>query len=150
MNATIQIARAGKVDFMELADLWEASVRATHHFLAEDYIQVIRPLLLHDYLGAVKLYCTRAADKAITGFIGILDHKMEMLFVHPAARGQGIGSVLMRFAVENLGVTAVDVNEQNQSALGFYQHLGFRVKSRSPLDGMGKPYPILHLELSAL
>lgn len=147
MNATNQIARAGRVDFAELTDVWEASVRATHHFLTEDYIQIIRPLLLHDYLGAVQLYCTRGTNEAITGFMGVLDHKVEMLFVHPSARGQGIGALLMRFALEHLGVTRVDVNEQNESALGFYRHLGFQVKSRSPLDGMGKPYPILHMEL---
>lgn len=147
MNATIQIARAGRVDFTELTDLWEASVRATHHFLTEDYIKIIRPLLLHDYLGAVRLYCTRNAQGAITGFVGVLDGKVEMLFVHPSARGQGIGTLLMHYAMEHLGVTRVDVNEQNESALGFYRHLGFCVKSRSPLDGMGKPYPILHLEL---
>jgi putative acetyltransferase len=148
MLATNQIARAGRVDFAELTEVWEASVRATHHFLTEDYIQIIRPLLLHDYLGAVRLYCTRDTNEAINGFVGVLDGKVEMLFVHPSARGQGLGTLLMRFAIENLGVTAVDVNEQNESALGFYRHLGFRVKSRSPLDGMGKPYPILHLELA--
>ena len=147
MLATNQIARAGRVDFAELTEVWEASVRATHHFLTEDYIQIIRPLLLHDYLGAVQLFCLRDTNEAIAGFMGVLDGKVEMLFVHPSARGQGIGTLLMRFAIERLGVTLVDVNEQNESALGFYRYLGFRVKSRSPLDGMGKPYPILHLEL---
>ena len=147
MLATNQIARAGRVDFAELTEVWEASVRATHHFLTEDYIQIIRPLLLHDYLGAVQLYCMRDTYEAIVGFMGVLDGKVEMLFVHPSARGQGIGTLLMRFAIERLGVTKVDVNEQNENALGFYRHLGFWVKSRSPLDGMGKPYPILHLEL---
>ena len=88
MLATNQIARAGRVDFAELTEVWEASVRATHHFLTEDYIQIIRPLLLHDYLGAVQLYCMRDTYEAIVGFMGVLDGKVEMLFVHPSARGQ--------------------------------------------------------------
>src|SRR5690606_15459477 len=32
-------------------------------------------------------------------------------------------------------------------ALGFYLRMGFKVKSRSPLDSLGKPFPILHVEL---
>ena len=44
-------------------------------------------------------------------------------------------------------VNKVDVNEQNPQALGFYQHYGFEVIDRSPLDGSGKPYPILHMAL---
>ncbi len=47
------------------------------------------------------------------------------------------------------GPSRVDVNEQNEQALGFYQHLGFSVIGRSPLDGQGKPYPLLHMELPA-
>jgi hypothetical protein len=31
--------------------------------------------------------------------------------------------------------------------LGFYRHIGFSVRGRSPLDGQGKPYPLLHMTL---
>lgn len=41
-------------DNLELTDLWEASVRATHHFLQEEDIRFIRPLILHEYLKAVE------------------------------------------------------------------------------------------------
>ena len=40
----------------------------------------------------------------------------------------------------------VDVNEQNQEALGFYKHLGYDIIGRSPLDGQGRPFPVLHLK----
>lgn len=39
----------------------------------------------------------------------------------------------------------LDVNEQNEQAVGFYLHMGFEVAGRSELDGTGKPYPLLHL-----
>jgi hypothetical protein len=32
-------------------------------------------------------------------------------------------------------------------ALDFYQHIGFSVTGRSPVDGQGKPYPLLHMVL---
>jgi putative acetyltransferase len=52
---------------------------------------------------------------------------------------------LLTYAVTTLGATILDVNEQNEQALGFYLRMGFEVVGRSPLDGMGKPYPLLHM-----
>jgi len=47
-----------------------------------------------------------------------------------------------------LDATALGVNEQNEQAVGVYLRLGFKIVGRSPLDGTGKPYPILHMQLS--
>ncbi len=44
-----------------------------------------------------------------------------MLFVHPDWRGW---SRLIKYAVDTLGVTTLDVNEQNDQALGFYLRMG--------------------------
>ena len=41
----------------------------------------------------------------------------------------------------------VDVNEQNTQALHFYQNRGFEVIARDAIDGQGKAYPILHMQL---
>jgi putative acetyltransferase len=42
----------------------------------------------------------------------------------------------------------VDVNEQNEQAVGFYLKMGFQVEGRSDEDGFGKPYPLLHMRLA--
>ena len=70
---------------------------------------------------------------------------LEMLFVRAEMRGQGVGSALVRRALDE-GVTRVDVNEQNPLALGFYQRMGFAVTGRSALDGQGRPFPLLHMK----
>lgn len=75
------------------------------------------------------------------------DQNLEMLFIHPDYRGVNIGKTLLEYSIEHLSVTKVDVNEQNDQALGFYKHCGFVVKGRSELDSSGKPFPILHMEL---
>ncbi|MDO4768577.1 MAG: GNAT family N-acetyltransferase, partial [Pseudomonadota bacterium] len=86
---------------------------------------------------------------AILGFIGVGGRKIEMLFIASAARGKGIGKSLVRHAIEEMDAAEVDVNEQNPEARGFYEHMGFEVFSRSPLDAQGRPFPILHMRLAA-
>lgn len=134
-------------DYAELLVVWENSVRATHDFLEEEDIEYFKPIIMEHAFPSVALYCVKDSQGAILGFLGVLNGKIEMLFLLDKARGKGIGSVLLQHAIDALGATSVDVNEQNPDAVGFYLHMGFKVVSRSPLDDMGKPFPILHLSL---
>jgi putative acetyltransferase len=143
-----QIETPSLSDQPRLLDIWEAAVRATHDFLEEHDIQVLKPLLIEQYFPQVALSCVRNQDGSIAGFLGYAAGNIEMLFVDPAAHGMGIGRALLNNAVTRLGATQVDVNEQNPKALGFYLSQGFVVERRSPLDGGGRPFPILHLRRS--
>lgn len=131
-----------------LTEVWEASVRATHEFLGEADIAHLRPRILHEYLSAVTLRAYRDAQGRLQGFIGISAQKIEMLFISPECRGQGIGKQLVAHAVSRFGVAEVDVNEQNPQAIGFYERMGFRTFDRSARDGLGKPFPLLHMRLA--
>lgn len=141
------IEHVGKADYQELLDVWEASVRATHDFLQEADIAFLKPLIFEEYFNVVDLRCVRDNQGKIIGFCGVAESKLEMLFVAPESRGQGIGSALCAYAINDLHVTEVDVNEQNPQAIGFYEHIGFKIVGRSPLDGLGKPFPLLHMKL---
>jgi putative acetyltransferase len=136
-----------KAEHLKLIEIWEASVRATHDFLAEDDLQELKPLILEQYFDAVDLRCVRNGNGEIQGFCGVHEGNIEMLFISPDARGQGIGARLASNAINQQGALKVDVNEQNNQALGFYQHIGFKVTGRSPVDGQGKAYPLLHMAL---
>ncbi|MEN5222098.1 GNAT family N-acetyltransferase [Stenotrophomonas sp. TWI602] len=135
-------------DHDRITVVWEASVRATHGFLPEAAIHALRPLIRQQYLPAVTLRVCKDADGVIQGFVGVADDRIEMLFIEPRARGTGIGKALLRHAIEVLGADALDVNEQNHQAVGFYQHQGFVVTGRSALDEQGQPYPLLHMRLA--
>ena len=146
----MNIEDAKKVDHQRLIEIWESSVRATHDFLAEEDLMELKSLILEQYFDAVDLKCAKNSDGDILGFCGVHDSNIEMLFVSPGAFGNGVGSLLASHAIHNQGATKVDVNEQNGQALGFYQHIGFSVIGRSPFDRQGKPYPLLHMELSRI
>lgn len=145
----MKIERAEKAEHQQLIAIWEASVRATHDFLAESDLLELKPLILDQYFNLVDLSVARSSDGELLGFCGVNDSNIEMLFVAPQARGNGVGALFARHAIRAQGATKVDVNEQNEQALGFYKHLGFEVIGRSALDGQGKAYPLLHMRLNA-
>ena len=142
----IMINTAREGDYQAIIELWEISVRASHFFLPEDYLQKIKNLL-PSILPIVKLFTHLDKDnKTITGFLGVSHEKIEMLFIHPARRREGIGTLLNKFAVEQLHTYKVDVNEQNEQAVSFYKKKGYEVVGRTEVDGLGKPFPILQMQ----
>ncbi len=132
-------------DRYRLTALWRAAVEATHDFLTVADINYYEPLVRDSYLQAVEVWVAEDAQGALTGFIGLSENKVEMLFVDPAVKGQGIGRALLDHAYRLKGRLDVDVNEQNPLALGFYLKYGFVQTGRSETDGEGKPFPIIHL-----
>ena len=137
-----------KGEYSTLLEIWECSVRATHHFLDKKDIEIFKKVIQEkDVFNQVNLTCARDANNNILGFMGVSKDSLEMLFIDAHSIGKGIGKLLLLHAINQLNITKVDVNEQNEQALKFYEHFGFKVTSRSELDGTGKPYPILHMQL---
>ncbi len=143
----MRIENVSKKYYPQLIEIWETSVRATHDFLTEKDILMLKPLVLDEYFPAVELRCIRDKSDKIIGFIGIAEKKIEMLFIAPNAHGKGAGKQLVEHAIKVFDADRVDVNEQNLLALGFYEHIGFTIESRSELDGQGMPFPLLHMVL---
>src|SRR5260221_3662722 len=99
----------GPDDYARVVEVWEASIRATHTFATEADIEVIRPLVRDGLPDVPHLLCVREPAGQVVGFIGVQDGKVEMLFVHPAWRGQGIGRRLLSYAVTTLGADRLDL-----------------------------------------
>ncbi|KAF1067142.1 MAG: putative N-acetyltransferase YjaB [Pseudomonas citronellolis] len=134
-------------DAAELLDIWLRAVRATHDFLAPSDIDELLPLVRNQYLPAVEVWVALDEQGQPAGFIGLDGAQVEMLFIDPQYHGQGMGRALLDHARGLHGTLTVDVNEQNPQAVGFYRHYGFQQTGRSPLDGQGRPFPLLHLSL---
>lgn len=129
-----------------LHDIWERSVRATHHFLDEAAIAALGPAVAAELASeAIAWWVVASADVPI-GFMGYSPGTIEGLFIDPDHRGRGCGTLLVTHAQKlAAGTLKVDVNEDNGAAVGFYQARGFKVVGRSPTDGAGRPFPILHM-----
>ncbi len=136
-------------DFVAAVGVWESSVRATHDFLGEEDILGFRALLPSYLAKAATLVGMYEADtEELIGFAGVSleSGNLDMLFLRGDKLGQGLGEVLLRWALRHEEVQRVDVNEQNGRARRFYERHGFVVRSRSERDGQGNAFPILHLE----
>jgi putative acetyltransferase len=144
-GAGIRLARASESD--SLIVIWERSVRATHHFLTEQDITLLRPLVAEELTaGAIELWVLTGPDDFPLGFLGLSANRIEALFLAPEYRGTGLGRRLVEHAQSlRAGALTVTVNEQNDAARSFYEQLGFEVEGRSALDSGGRPFPLLHM-----
>ncbi len=129
----------------QLVATWESSVTATHQFLSPKEIADIKQYVSQAFRGVQHLIVALENDR-IKALMGINDTKLEMLFVAASERGKGIGSQLLQYGMTQYYIDELAVNEQNPNARGFYEHMGFKVVSRSPLDEQGNPYPILKMK----
>lgn len=62
------IEPAKKSDYKSLITIWEASVRATHHFISEEYLQELKPLVLEQYFAMVDLVVAKSTEGGAVGF----------------------------------------------------------------------------------
>ena len=131
----------------ELLAVWEDSVRATHRFLSDAEILQIKEYVPQALQGVAHLVAAEDDAGAAVGFMGVADGRLEMLFLSPAARGQGLGRRLLEYGIAQYGVQELTVNEQNPQAVGFYEHMGFTAYRRTETDEQGGPYPILYMKL---
>ena len=127
-----------------LLTVWERSVRATHTFLTEREIVRIRGYV-PQAMAAVPRLAAAEENGRLLGFLGAGEGRLEMLFLDPAVRGQGLGRQLLEYGLAHYAIREVTVNEQNPDALGFYRHFGFQPYRRTETDEEGGPYPLLYL-----
>ena len=87
----------------ELTALWEASVRATHTFLTPEGIAEIRGFVPQAFRAVAHLIVAERWGRVL-GFAGVEGERLEMLFLLPEWRGEGLGRALLRFVAETYGL----------------------------------------------
>ena len=130
-----------------LFDIWHEAVRATHDFLLPEDFHFYAFLVREELLPSGDFWVAADGEDRPLGWLQLIGSKVEALFVDPQYHRRGIGRKLMDHARLLSPTLQLDVSEQSPDGVGFYKSLGFKVVGRSPLDGAGRPYPLLHLEL---
>lgn len=138
------IRRLAPADRAPLLGLWRRAVEATHHFLSPVEIDQIEPEV-RDYLASGMPLWTLEYDGQVAGFLGLVEKEIAALFIDPALHGQGLGRQAIDYALQQ-GARHLKVNEQNPTALGFYEHMGFKPINRQACDDAGRPYPLIVME----
>lgn len=143
---SIQIQQYTDYYRSQILTVWENAVLATHDFLTPSDFEEIKLSVRNINFNDLQVFCL-VKENLILGFIGVAEHKIEMLFLDPNYFGQGLGLKLLNFAVNNLSADRLDVNEQNIGALKFYQKFGFSIVERTNRDDQGRDYPLLRMQL---
>ena len=115
-----------------LLEVWQKSVRSTHHFLSEEEIVTISQYVPSAFENVPHFIVSYEEQKPVA-FMGIDGERIEMLFIDPICQGRGIGKKLIQIAIQDYGANEVCVNEQNPQAKGFYEQ--------------GNPYPLVYMKL---
>ena len=144
---TIRPCRSGEGE--RAVEIWRDAVDATHDFLSPEDRRAL-DALVRGFLPQAPLWFAVDANDRPLAFMLVDNGHMEALFVDPACRGTGIGAALVRHGLALHPGMTTDVNEQNGQAVGFYERMGFQRTGRSPLDGQGRPYPLIHLKYDLL
>ncbi|MGE9516234.1 MAG: GNAT family N-acetyltransferase [Solitalea-like symbiont of Tyrophagus putrescentiae] len=137
--------KANNSHYTIIVDLWEQSVNETHKFLKQEDKESIKKEIC-TYLDKTNLLMWYKQNELI-GFSGHLNKHIEMLFLYPNKFNQGYGTEIIKILINNFKIISVDVNKQNLQALNFYIKNGFKIISECAIDDMGRPYPILKLQL---
>ena len=128
-----------------VVEIWRRAVDAPHGFLIAEDRKGIDELVC-GFLPQAPLWLAIDAKDYPLAFMLIDNGHMEALFVDPAYRRTGIGAALVRHGLALHPHMTTDVNERNAQAVGFYEKMGFKRTGCSPLDGQGRPYPLVHLK----
>ena len=85
----------------QLIDIWEKSVRATHLFLSDREIKEIKEYLPQAIHEVTHLIIADDGNELPVAFMGIEGHMLEMLFITPEERGNGLGKRLIQYGIKH-------------------------------------------------
>jgi len=145
MMVTIRPSRPDDHD--ALFHIWRDAVLATHDFLTEQDFCFFEALVRDRYIPGSDFWCAVDGEDRPVAFLGMTEDRVDALFVAPDQHKRGIGSALLDHARRLSSNLLLDVNEQNDGAVLFYERQGFRRTGRSETDDTGRPYPLLHMAL---
>lgn len=110
--------------FSQAAEVYRTSWRESHkHVCTPEFLEH------RDCDGYLRRQMTGLfllTDGEPAGVVRIHEGTLSDLYIHPRMQGKGYGKALLRFALKQEGNLKLTVLSNNERAIGFYLHHGFR------------------------
>jgi len=130
---------AGEDDVLALAAIAEVSYRAAFAGILEADVLAGRDetFFAERFASSWEHMLVACSGERPIGFLLMTDGHIDMLFMDPAASGEGGGSLLLE-AAEQQGARSLECFRDNHGARRFYERNGWQVERQYDRDFAGK------------
>ena len=123
-------------DIEQIIKIWLNGNIETHHFVAKQYWKAHAPMVRKQLLQAeVYVYET---DGVIQGFVGMQENYIAGIFFFFFFFFMGIGKQLLNYMKQIYTILSLNVYQQNERAIKFYQQEGFSIISEDVEENTGQ------------
>ncbi|MBR0420497.1 MAG: GNAT family N-acetyltransferase [Erysipelotrichaceae bacterium] len=139
MSDLTLIRKANEEDLSRIAEILVFVKRINYRriFLNDDFsfneLQVLKVAKEYQEKGRLK-YIYVYDDGIVKGMIHIYKNEIVELYVDHFFEDQGIGTAMIRFAIEKFKVTYLWALEKNSDAIRFYERNGFYLSGERKLE----------------
>lgn len=134
-------------DINKVMDIWEESTIKAHDFIDKDYWKNNYDTVKNVYIPISDTFVYDDGEN-IKGFISIIDDEfIGALFIDVKYRGLGIGSKLINYTTSKYGKLNLAVYKENEKAVKFYTHKGFKIIKEQKNEDSGFEEYIMELKV---
>lgn len=135
----MRVREARVEDIAALAQIAEASYRAAFKNILEEEVLAGRDAAFFESRFATSWgrMLVALSGESLIGFLLMTEGHIDMLFMDPAASGQGAGALLLRYAEER-GARSLECFRDNHGARRFYERNGWRLAREYEREFAGK------------
>lgn len=128
------IRKATKNDLNIIMDIWLSANVSAHNFISEEYwnnhFEEVRTAI-----SSSEVYVFE--DSVIKGFVGLKGNYIAGIFIKEEFQSKGIGGKLISFLKTFKPELILNVYEQNENAVGFYEKHGFQISQKNEEEETG-------------
>lgn len=123
-------------DTNALIAIWDSAEAIAHPFLSAEVRNQVRKDLRNMYLPNAETWILED-ERALVGFIAMIDKEIGGLFLDPSQQGKGMGRQMVDHVVSLKGPLTVEVFKENKIGLPFYKRYGFEITGEGAFDVTG-------------
>lgn len=117
-------------DLDRMIEIWLEGSKLAHNFIQEDYWKSNQTTMKETYLPVSRSHVLEV-DGTVVGFISMIDDYLAALFISPNEQGKGYGKILLDYVKDQKESISLQVYQENESAIRFYEKNGFIISNES-------------------